>query len=105
MSPKETGEGYIPTVSKATVKTFYADAKADPVAYEKRLEELKTRLMDENFELARHIVSELKRYPDHLQPDIFASIVSTLLIIEKQARANRLSATFTTVESSDTQNS
>jgi hypothetical protein len=105
MSDKELSKIGLPIVSEQTVEAFYAVGRADPVDYGRRLEEFKTKLLSDNQQLCRHIGAELNKYPADLQATIFGTVVSTLSIIEHQARADMLNSTIETPDDSSLSNS
>src|SRR5688572_21010838 len=83
--PKETSRG-LPFVSPDTiiyVQETYAERLGE------YLQEVKTRLINENPHLGGIIDLQLTNYPDELHPPIIHIVTLTIAILEEQAMANK----------------
>ena len=99
------GKYRLPIVSQETVEAFYAEGKANPIDYGRRLEEFKAKLIAENPQLCRHISAELSKYPSELHALIFGTMVSALLMVERQGMANLLNTSIINTEGPTTNSS
>jgi hypothetical protein len=83
--PKETNQG-LPVVSADTITYVLETYSERWGAY---LEEVKTRLINENPNLRAFIEAQLDQYPPELHNPIIEGIVGAIALLELQAMANK----------------
>ena len=91
----------IPIISKKTLealKSQYTDNSGDGQTWGERLTDMQEKVVATNPVLIEFIEMQIKKYPRELQQPIFEVLVGTMVLIERQAEADAMNASFPDVD-------
>jgi hypothetical protein len=91
--PKETSQG-LPVVSENTIDSM---KQTHGERWGEYLEEVKTRLLNENPSLVNFIESQVGKYLPEAHNPMFEVVVGTLAVLEQQAMVNKKQSIFANV--------
>jgi hypothetical protein len=84
--PKETSQG-LPVVSENTINAIHQTYVGE--RWGAHLEEVKSRLLQENPALTHFIENQVGKYPPELHNPMFEVVVGTIAVLEEQAVVNK----------------
>ncbi|MEI7521876.1 MAG: hypothetical protein WCJ86_00180 [Candidatus Saccharibacteria bacterium] len=94
-------EASIPVISGETLealKSQYTNNNGDGQAWGERLTEMQNKVMATNPNLVAFIEMQVGKYPSELHQPMFEVLVGTLVLLERQAGADALNASFSSTE-------
>lgn len=85
----------MPKITEETVKTIFDSHTKGTENWGQHLEDVKTRLIEEQPNLTKFIEGQVGKYPPELHQALFEIAMATYAVLEQQANSNQMSSSFT----------